>query len=145
MAHQHRIRGNRRRRAAKARRERLVGLGTVAGAALALGTTPLGGVPRANADILDMILDPLVPVAGSLAAVDPLVALDPAAVGVDLSSSGLQSGTLGMDAAAAAATSSVGEPFSAALGLPADPLAALASPSDPAALFETLIFEPLHR
>jgi endoglycosylceramidase len=61
-------------RKARAReRRRVVGLGLTAGAFLAFGRTPLITAPAANADGLDVILDPIL---NSLSSVDPGLATD---------------------------------------------------------------------
>ncbi|HYB35780.1 MAG TPA: hypothetical protein VEF72_08395 [Mycobacterium sp.] len=107
---QHSSKRNRKPRNAKTRRRRRVfGLGTTAGAVLAAAMTPLATAPtapKANADIIDLIIDPIIQPLMSL--IDPVVA-------------GLASSA---------------DPALGTLGLPSDPLAGVTLPSlplDPAA------------
>ena len=51
---------NRQARNAGARGRRAIGLGGSAGAFLAFGLSPLANVPMANADGLDVIIDPII-------------------------------------------------------------------------------------
>lgn len=71
------------RRARNANRRRcLAGLGSAAGAVVALGLAPLAAAPPAQADDFDVIIDPIVnAIAGGddLAGVDPSAALADAA------------------------------------------------------------------
>ncbi len=85
MAHQY---GSRRNcathRARGQRRGRVVGLGAVVGAVLAFGVGPLGAAPAARADVLDVVIDPILqPVQQALtgvtdvvSAIDPTTAMD---------------------------------------------------------------------
>ena len=125
MARHHRQRNRRVRRAQAARRRRVVGLGTTAGAFIAAAMA----LPTAHADILDVVIDPIIaPVQHALTGVtdvvssidpttgmDALSGLDPAGLlaGIDPSSVGAP----GADATSAAAVS--------------DALSAAASQSDP--------------
>ena len=59
MAGRHR-KSNHRSRDGKARRRRVVVLGTGAGAVLAFGWAPLAGAPSAQADGLDLIIEPII-------------------------------------------------------------------------------------
>jgi endoglycosylceramidase len=74
MGHRRGVKGDRRvlSRALRSRR-RAVGLSTAASAFLALGLNPLTAAPRANADELDVILDPII---NSLASLDPTLGAD---------------------------------------------------------------------
>src|ERR1700761_6063485 len=147
---------NRQARNAGARRSRAVGLGSSAGAFLAFGLSPLANTPMANADGLDVIIDPIInSISSSLGGVaDPLAALD---LGTVASSAADAAGTsdLGLGSLDSALTSP--SDWLAALGwssepaataLPADAVAATsalpdASTSDPAQLFNADIFQPL--
>src|SRR6202042_267971 len=62
-------------------RRRGVGLGAGAGAFLAFGMGPLASAPPAHADVLDVIVDPIVnPLQQAMAGVgDAVLALDPTA------------------------------------------------------------------
>jgi len=115
---QHTSTRNRRSRNAKARRRRMVGLLTSAGAFLAFGLTPLATAPPAHADEFDVIIDPIISaISGSLGGVVAPFA------GVDL-------GGLGLGAADAASTSGLGlGSVDSGLAVPADALPALADPS----------------
>ena len=73
MSGQHSIKRNHRSHSAKARRRRVIGLSTSTGAFLAFGMTPLATAPAAHADVLDVILDPII---NSLAGVAGLPAGD---------------------------------------------------------------------
>ena len=68
---------NHRSRNAKARRRRVAGFGTGAGAVLAFGMAPFSSAPAAHADIEDVIVDPIISALSG--AVDPLTAVDPSA------------------------------------------------------------------
>src|SRR5690349_11974225 len=62
-----------RRQARTLRRGRAIGAGTAAGAFLAFGLTPLAPAPVANADGLDVVLDPIL---NSLASIAPALTTD---------------------------------------------------------------------
>ena len=62
-----------RRQARACRRGRAIGAGTAAGAFLAFGMTPLAAAPVANADGLDVVLDPIL---NSLASIAPALTTD---------------------------------------------------------------------
>ncbi len=61
------------RDAAKARRRRVVAMGGTAGAFLAFGLSPLAQAPAAQADGLDLIVEPII---NALAGVDPTLGAD---------------------------------------------------------------------
>src|SRR5271167_2213729 len=73
MSRHTRSKRNRQSRNAQARRRRVVGWGTSAGAVVAFGLGPWGVAPAAHADGLDVILDPII---NSLSSVDPLLGVD---------------------------------------------------------------------
>jgi endoglycosylceramidase len=74
MARRRIIEVDRQPRKAPAReRRRIVGVGLTAGAFLAFGMTPLITAPAADADGLDVILDPII---NSLSSIDPAMATD---------------------------------------------------------------------
>src|ERR1700733_14907700 len=75
---------NKSRRAKARRRRGAVGLGTTAGAFGACAMSPLAAAPSARADILDVIVDPIInPVQQAVSGVTDVVsAIDPS-VGVD--------------------------------------------------------------
>ena len=85
MARHRTTKQNRQSRNAKARRRRVVGLGTSAGAFLGADVTPLATAPAAHADEFELIIDPTI---NSLASVDLLAPLSsgvaPCAVADDL-------------------------------------------------------------
>ena len=121
------IKRKRRSRTAKVRcRRRAVGLSTSTGAFLAAAMTSLAPAPAAQADILDLIIDPVTGPAATTGLTDLFAGVDPTAglAGLDLSSLGLDSSSLGLGAADSA----------------------LASASDPslAGLFDTLVYQPTY-
>src|SRR5271156_3135428 len=74
MAGRHNSKRNQRSSKAKTRRRRnVVGVTGTAGAFLAFGMSPLANAPEAKADVLDVILDPLI---NSLGSFDPTLAVD---------------------------------------------------------------------
>ena len=74
MARHRDTKRNRWSRSAKARRRRRVaGLTSGAGAFVTFGLSPLAAAPPAHADVLDVILDPII---NSLSSVDPTLAVD---------------------------------------------------------------------
>ena len=78
MAGQHNNKRNQRSRNAKARRRRVLGAGTTAGAFLAFGMTPLATAPAAHADVFDVIIDPVInSILGSITSLDALAGIDP--------------------------------------------------------------------
>jgi hypothetical protein len=85
MARHRTTKQNRQSRNAEARRCRVVGLGTSAGAFLAFGLTPRATAPAAHADEFELIIDPII---NSVAGVDLLPPLSsgvaPCAVADDL-------------------------------------------------------------
>ncbi len=141
-------------------RRRLVGWGTGAGAVLAFGLSPLVGAPSAQADVLDVIIDPLInAIGGSLSGlVDPLASLDlfgGANPFASLDLSGLSLPALDLPALDAAGASGLGTgSLDSALQLPTeslvalsstDPLSAASSSStDLAQLYDTFFYEPIH-
>ena len=76
MSRHTRSKRNRQSRGAQARRRRVAGWGTSAGAALAFGLGPWGVAPPARADILDLVIDPIIAplMAASTAATDAVTA-----------------------------------------------------------------------
>src|SRR3984893_7358969 len=124
MAGRNSSKRNQRSRNATARRRRVLGAGTTAGAFLAFGMTPLAAAPAAHADAVDVIIDPII---NSLAGPDP---------------------TLGADVSGLVTAfdpTFVGDPV-AALGSSADSLAAAVPAANPtlADLFQTDFWLPLH-
>ncbi|MDT5086087.1 MAG: hypothetical protein QOJ61_3130, partial [Mycobacterium sp.] len=98
MAGQHKNKRNQRSRNAKARRRRMLGAGTTAGAFLAFGMTPLASAPAAHADEFDVIIDPIInSILSSITSLDALVGIDP--------SSALDLGSLALPATDAALAS----------------------------------------
>src|SRR5581483_3233612 len=77
MAGRHTSRRNQRSSTAKTRRRQIAGWGTGAGAVLAFGLGPLASAPPAQADVFDVIIDPLInAIGGSMGSlVDPLASL----------------------------------------------------------------------
>ena len=180
MAGRHGSKRNQRSSRAKTRRRQIAGWGTGAGAVLAFGMGPLASAPPAQADVFDVIIDPLInAIGGSMGSVmDPLASLG--AIGgldpfssLDLSSLSSALPALeipGLDAAGtgASAASSIDplamfgslDPLTAfgsadpltSLGAldpltaltSADPLTGLGSATDPGALFNELIYTPIH-
>ena len=130
MSRHTRSKRNRQSRGAEARRRRVAGWGTSAGAALAFGLGPWGVAPPARADILDLVIDPIIAplmaastaateaVTASTAALDGLAGWDPSAV-ADLG--GFGGG--GLDSAVVAA----GDSSAAVSALPTDVLPGVAA------------------
>jgi endoglycosylceramidase len=103
-------------------RRRVVGLGLAAGACLAFGMTPLATAPAAYADVLDVILDPIInSFSNSLSAIDPTLGADLGALATSFDP------TLAADSAASAASASM----------------AAATP-DFAELFNQSVYTPIH-
>ena len=77
MAGRHTSKKNQRSSKAKTRRRQIAGWGTGAGAVLAFGLGPLASAPPAQADVFDVIIDPLInAIGGSMGSlVDPLASL----------------------------------------------------------------------
>ena len=77
MAGRHTSKKNERSSKAKTRRRQIAGWGTGAGAVLAFGLGPLASAPAAQADVFDVIIDPLInAIGGSMGSlVDPLASL----------------------------------------------------------------------
>jgi hypothetical protein len=73
MSRHTRSKRNRQSRNAKARRRRVVGWGTSAGAVVAFGLGPWGVAPPAHADGLEVIVDPII---NALSSLDPLLGAD---------------------------------------------------------------------
>lgn len=100
---------NRLSRSGKALRRRVLGLSASAAAFLAFGLSPLATAPLATADVLDLILDPIIQplqqaltgVSEALSGIGPTAALDLGAVG----SHAADAGSLGLGAAASPADS----------------------------------------
>lgn len=136
---------NQRSRIATARRRRVLGAGTTAGAFLAFGMTPLAAAPAAHADEFDVIIDPIInsilgSVPNSITGLDALLGIDPTA-GSDqyrgcCEPDRAARNILGIDLAV---------PANDAAASSADALAA-APAADPslADLFQTEFYEPLH-
>src|SRR3984893_2211698 len=132
---------NPRSRIATARRRRVLGAGTTAGAVLAFGMTPLAAAPAAHADEFDVIIDPIInSILGSLT--DSITGLD-GLLGID-PSAGLDLAVPATDAAAAADLGGLALPATDAAAA-ADPAAAArAAVPTLAEMFQTSFYEPLH-
>ena len=106
MARHTRSKRNRQSGNAKARRRRVVGWGTSAGAVLAFGTGPWGVAP-AHADELDVIVDPII---NALSSVDPTLGADVSTLLGDFTTSwnGVAADFSGVDLALGAASSAAG-------------------------------------
>ena len=150
MAGGHNNKRNKRSRNAKARRRRVLGAGTTAGAFFAFGMTPLASAPAAQADVLDVIIDPIInSVLGSITSLDALAGIDPSSA-LDLGSLALP----GTDAASAADLGSLALPVTDAA--PSADAASAAAPaadavsaapiadSSLAEMFQTDFYLPLH-
>jgi endoglycosylceramidase len=91
------------------RRRHLVGLGMTAGAVLAFGMSPLITAPAANADEIDVILDPII---NSLSAIDPTLGAELGALATSFDpTSAADSATSAASPAMAAATPDFSELF----------------------------------
>src|SRR6202035_5143828 len=87
------------------RRRRSIGLGGGAGAFLAFGLSPLGSVPPAHADGLDVIIDPIInSILNSVTGLDALAGVDPT-TGLDLALPATDLGGLALPATDAVAVS----------------------------------------
>ena len=133
---------NRASRSTTARRRRLVGLGSGAGAVLAFGMGPWGFAPPARADIFDVVIDPIIQplqqaltgVSDALAGIDPSVVLDSlAAVDPTAGLAALDLGTLvDPGSVGAGAADLVGSGAGVVAASATDPVAAIAaSAADP--------------
>src|SRR3984957_13292943 len=104
MSRHTRSKRNRQSRRAQMGRSQLGGLGAGAGAVVAFGLGPWGVAPPARADVLDVIIDPVI---NSLSSVDPMLGADLSTVVGDFTSSGwwdsLGAGLGGVDSAVGAA------------------------------------------
>ncbi len=122
MSRHTRSKRNRQSRNVKAGRRRVLGLGTGAGAVLAFGMGPLGLAPSAHADVLDVIIDPII---NSLSSVDPTLGADVGTLAGDVTGSWdpLVGGLSGVDSALGAASSAAGvvPDFGSATGAAASP------------------------
>ncbi len=126
MATSH-ARRNRRSGSSKTRR-RVIGASSSIGAFLAAAMTPLA--PPARADVIDVIIDPLIS-AGQQA----LTGLTDLAPGIDPGG--------GWDLTGIAAGDGVGG-FGLSAGASAEPLAALGPEPSVAGLYDTLFYQPVH-
>ena len=145
MAGQRCPKRNRRVRNAKALRRAVVGLIASAGAVLAFGMGPLGTAPAVKADVLDVVIDPVInqlqqAVAGvteAVSAIDPSATMDAFAgldpsiglSGVDIGSVGLDPSTVAVSAADAVGSATSADALAAAVSS-SGPLASAASSSD---------------
>ena len=85
MSRHTRSKRNRQSRNAQARRRRVVGWGTSAGAVVAFGLGPWGVAPAAHADGLEVIVEPII---NSLSSVDPPLGVDVSTLLGDFTTSG---------------------------------------------------------